>query len=132
MLATPERRRQRLAAIRETVDRRRGADPQAVFDFHIEPATADEREAFGFATIGRPRPAVARAHEASPAPRRTREHRSPSTTRTTSRRARPSATSAADPSSSRVRLSADALGALRIETTRLGFRLALLGIGGAR
>ncbi len=66
------------------------------------------------------------------APRRTREHRSPSTTRTISRRARTSATSTADPSSSRVRLSADALGALRIETTRLGFRLALLGTGGAR
>lgn len=64
--------------------------------------------------------------------RRTREHRSPSTTRTISRRARTSATSSADPSSSRARLSADALGALRIETTRLGFRLALLGIGGAR
>ena len=132
MLVTPERRRQRLAAIRETIDRRRGADPQAVFDFHIEPATADERAALGFATIGRPRPVTARPPEVSPTHRRTREHRSPSTTRTTSRRARPSASPTADPSSSRVRLSADALGALRIETTRLGLRLALLGIGGAR
>ena len=63
--------------------------------------------------------------------RRTREHRSLSTTRTTSRRARTSASPTADPSSSRVRLSADALGALRIEMTRLALRV-LLGIGGAR
>ena len=51
---------------------------------------------------------------------------------TTSRRAQSSITSTADPSSSRIRLSANALGHLRIETTRLGLRLALLGIGGPR
>jgi hypothetical protein len=51
---------------------------------------------------------------------------------TTSRRAQTSAKSTADPSSSRGRLSANAFGHLRIETTRLGLRLALLGIGGPR
>lgn len=76
---------------------------------------------------------VFRTRTTTAPPRRTREHRSPSTTRTTSRRARTtSATSTADPSSSRGRLSASALGHLRIETTRLGLRLALIGIGGAR
>ena len=55
-----------------------------------------------------------------------------STRSTTSRRAQTSAKSTADPSSSRGRLSANAFGHLRIETTRLGLRLALLGIGGPR
>jgi len=55
-----------------------------------------------------------------------------STRSTTSRRAQSSITSTADPSSSRIRLSANALGHLRIETTHLGLRLALLGIGGPR
>ena len=75
---------------------------------------------------------VFRTRTTTAPPRRTREHRSPSTTRTTSRRARTSATSTADPSSSRGRLSAPALGHFQAETTRLAFRLALLGIGGAR
>jgi len=160
MLATPERRRQRLAAIREKVDRTpptveviaptvevdmpngevwiAAVDPDGT---RREP-TAAERKAHEAAmprvvwaftieevdglTVIRPRE-VTRTRTI-----RTREHRSPSTTRTTGRRARPSASPTADPSSSRVRLSADALGALRIETTRLGLRLALLGIGGAR
>ena len=108
-------------------------------DGQARPATVDDLDAFVEEINRAQRAATARAvtmgvfrpRTTSAPRRRTREHRSPSTTRTTSRRARTSATSA-DPSSSRVRLSADALGALRIETTRLGFRLALLGIGGAR
>lgn len=100
-------------------------------DGQARPATVADLDAFveeinRAVTMG-----VFRPRATSAPRRRTREHRSPSTTRTTSRRARTSATSTADPSSSRARLSADALGALRIETTRLGFRLALLGIGGA-
>ena len=55
-----------------------------------------------------------------------------STRSTTSRRAQTSVKSTADPSSSRRRQSANALGHLRIETTHLGLRLALLGIGGPR
>lgn len=109
-------------------------------DGQARPATVADLDAFVEEMNRAQRAATARAVKmgvfrpsTTSAPRRrTREHRSPSTTRTTSRRARTSATSTADPSSSRVRLSADALGALRIETTRLIFRLALLGIGGAR
>lgn len=106
-------------------------------DGQARPATVADLDAFVEEINRAQRAATARAvtmgvfrPSTTSAPRRrTREHRSPSTT---SRRARTSATPSADPSSSRVRLSADALGALRIETTRLGFRLALLGIGGAR
>jgi hypothetical protein len=62
----------------------------------------------------------------------TREHRSPSKSRTISRRARTSATSTADPSSSRPRGGTRPLRSVRIETTRLALRLALLVIGGSR
>lgn len=106
-------------------------------DGQVRPATVADLDAFveemnraqRAATIRAVTMGVFRPSTTSAPRRRTREHRSPSTT---SRRARTSATSATDPSSSRARLSADALGALRIETTRLGFRLALLEIGGAR
>jgi hypothetical protein len=109
-------------------------EPRAEWDLVAGEATAGEAAAFGFKTISRPFiiPAALRIIRA-PRTSTIREHRSPSTSRTTSRHARTtSATSTADPSSSRGRLSASALGHLRIETTRLGLRLALLGIGGAR
>jgi hypothetical protein len=136
-------RRRRLAAIRENLSRRSVAEYREVdlddgsrvdvvlSDGSQRPATADERAEWA---AGEPRQRIefvgARPVIIPAASRTTREHRSPSTT---SRRARTtSATSAADPSSSRGRLSASALGHLRFETTRLGLRLALIGIGGAR
>jgi hypothetical protein len=150
-------RRRRLAAIREQLSRRsvveyREADLDGgsrvivvLSDGTARPATSDERaewaaaaprETWDFITgpdrIARPViiPTATRIIPTAPRTSTTREHRSPSTT---SRRARTtSATSTADPSSSRGRLSANPLGHLRIETTRLGLRLALLGIGGPR
>ncbi len=152
MRGSPEMRRRRVAEIRRKMTRRpsgiaavREIDHDSgscietfLPDGSTRPATPAERAwwaageppaYFAITTDGRVIDTGDSGHRVA---RTTREQRSPSTTRTTSRRARTSATSSADPSSSRVRLSADALGALRIETTRLGLRLALLGIGGAR
>ena len=171
MLSTPERRRRRLADIREKVIGRRTAalrdaatdagdayidtvlldgsarpatseeratwadgEPHAELALDLGPATAAERAAFGAdAVIARPRvvpaPPVPTRAETMATPR---EHRSPSKSRTISRRARTSATSTADPSSSRPRGGTRPLRSVRIETTRLALRLALLVIGGAR
>ena len=151
MRGSPEARRRRLAVIRENLSRRSVVEYREVdldggsrvdvvlSDGSTRPAMADERAEWA---AGEPRRRIefvgARpviipaAPDSTRAPRTstTREHRSPSTT---SRRTRTtSAASTADPSSSRGRLSASALGHLRIETTRLGFRLALLVIGGSR
>lgn len=156
MLGSPAMRRRRLAAIREKLSRRSiveyrevdlddgGRVDVVLSDGSTRPATADERTEWA---TGEPRVAwdliigsdgifrpviIPTAPRITRAPRTstTRERRSPSTTR---RRARTtSALSAADPSSSRGRLSTNALGHLRIETTHLGLRLALLGIGGPR
>jgi len=154
MRGSPAMRRRRLAAIREQLSRRsvveyREADLDGgsrvivvLSDGTARPATSDERAEWAAAApretwdliigpdrIARPVPTAPRIIRA-PRTSTTREHRSQSTT---SRRARmTSATSTADPSSSRGRLSATALGHFRAETTRLAFRLALLGIGGAR
>jgi hypothetical protein len=156
MRGSPAMRRRRLAAIREQLSRRsvveyREADLDGgsrvivvLSDGTARPATSDERAEWAAAApretwdfiIGPDRIArpviIPTALRITRAPRTStpREHRSQSTT---SRRARTtSALSAADPSSSRGRLSATALGHFQAETTRLAFRLALLGIGGAR
>jgi hypothetical protein len=55
-----------------------------------------------------------------------------STRSTTSRRARTSVKSTADPSSSRIRLSANAFGTFQREMQWLPLRAALVGNGGAR
>jgi hypothetical protein len=157
MRGSPEARRRRLAAIREKLNRRSiveyretdlddGSRVNVVLsDGSTRPAAADERTEWatgeprvawdliiGSDRIARPViiPTATRIIPTAPRTSTTREHRSPSTTRRSARTT--SALSAADPSSSRGRLSANALAHLRIETTRLGLRLALLGIGGAR
>ncbi|MSO47784.1 MAG: hypothetical protein EXQ67_06840 [Thermoleophilia bacterium] len=153
MNGSPAMRRRRLAAIREKLSRRSVVDYReadlddgsrvnvVLSDGSTRPATADERTEWA---TGAPRVAwdlvigsdrIARPVNIPTASRITGVPRTSTTrtTRTTSRRARTtSALSAADPSSSRGRLSANALGHLRIETTHLGLRLALLGIGGPR
>ena len=153
MNGSPAMRRRRLAAIREKLSRRSVVDYReadlddgsrvnvVLSDGSTRPATADERTEWA---TGAPRVAwdlvigsdrIARPVNTPTASRITGVPRTSTTrtTLTTSRRARTtSALSAADPSSSRGRLSANALGHLRIETTHLGLRLALLGIGGPR
>jgi hypothetical protein len=113
-----------------------GSTRPAMADERTEWATGQPRVAWDFITgpdrIARPViiPTATRIIPTAPRTSTTREHRSPSTT---SRRARTtSATSTADPSSSRGRLSANPIGQLLFESTRLGLRLALLGIGGPR
>jgi hypothetical protein len=147
MRGSPEARRRRLAAIREKLSGRSiveyretdlddGSRVNVVLsDGSTRPAAADERTEWA---TGEPRVAwdfiIGSDRIARPViiPTATRLITTAPRKITTRSARTTSALSAADPSSSRGRLSANALGHLRIETTRLGLRLALLGIGGPR